>query len=109
MSSQSPPHTSPLQQRASAAPSLSASRKPNVVGSQSSSWPGASQTSSLPGARRSSSSSQSSPPHSTLTCPSPSSSSAHGVVHRSSSSSHTVPSAHVTSITQPRGSASVDS
>lgn len=75
LSSQSASHESPLQQRASTKPSRSLSRNPYVVGSQSSSmFSGGSQTSVLLGNLRASRSSQSSPPHSMETCPSPSAS-----------------------------------
>ena len=62
------PSTS-LQHRSPTKPSPSRS-KPTVVGSQSSSWASASQTSALPGKRFGSSSSQSLPPHAMESTPS---------------------------------------
>ncbi len=61
-----------LQHFTSTRPSWSMSRRPNVVGSQSSSCVPASHTSTLPGYRLASLSSQSSPPQWMAVCPSPS-------------------------------------
>src|SRR5690349_9092935 len=64
----------PLQQATSGYVSMSESRNPKVIGSQSSSWSRVSQTSTLPGYALGSASSQSSPPQSIDACPSESAS-----------------------------------
>ncbi len=113
VSSQSVPHARapprpPLQQAASAWSSPSASRTPNVAGSQSSSCAFTSHTSTRPGARFESLSSQSSPPHSVDSWPSPSAS-GRSHPHRLVASSHVMPSMHgATPGTQPRASADVE-
>jgi hypothetical protein len=90
------------------APSASASTNPNVARLQSSSWPVPSHTSTLPGYVAPSVSSQSSPPHTSAPCPSPSPST-HSASHVEASSPQTSPSAHGPPVaaTHPRESASV--
>jgi hypothetical protein len=113
-SSQSRPHVCAppgpsLQQVASATPSPSWSRKPKVVGSQSSSRSSTSQTSVLPGKRTRSLSSQSSPPQTMARCPSSSASSVseQTVSQASCASRQAWPVRHgAAALTQPRSSAS---
>src|SRR5690606_27824464 len=87
---QSLPQRELLQHSPSACPSPSRSTPPVVDMSQSSSWPSSSQTSAFPGKRDASSSSQSSPPQTIRSCPSPSASpSSHSApVHTRSPSEH---------------------
>ncbi len=91
-SSQSSPQWVPLQQLAQVYPSLSASRVPIVVGSQSSSRP--SHVSAAAGWIVARPSSQSSPPHETAKCVSPSASRVHVRSQRSATSSQTSDGVH---------------
>src|SRR5690242_8810755 len=81
-SSQSSPHSSPLQHSFETTSSPSRSRSPNVVGSQSSSTSSSSHVSLANDERDESMSSQSPPPHRVERSPSPSRS---GTMHGSSS------------------------